>query len=100
MKVDERLFVLKPLHAQRTIEFFKHYVETRRPSNCHQLFQKAGISETFEQASTLKDLALQKPFQVQKLKWEMISSLYMGAPAYRSIRDHNHDSIFYLFDFL
>ena len=61
VKVDIRLFVVKPLHAQWTIEFFKHMSKQDGRRIVINGFRKAGISEAFEQACKLKDLA-ENPF--------------------------------------
>ena len=61
VKVDIRLFVLKPLHARWIIDFFEHMSNQEGRRIVVNGFKKAGICEAFEQARQLKDLA-ENPF--------------------------------------
>lgn len=56
VKVDIRLFVMKPLHARWVIDFYEYMSSQKGRKIVVNGFKKAGIRGAFDQASKLREL--------------------------------------------
>lgn len=61
VKVDIRLFALKPLHAKWIVDYYNHMSKQDNRQIVVNGFKKAGIIEAYEQAKKLKEL-VDNPF--------------------------------------